>query len=120
MIGVGFLVSAISTFLVMFTTDFNMLLLLAVGTGVGGSLAMPAATAIATEIGRTHGMGTTFSVFNSGMTAGMIVGPMLAGVFKDLFGIWMVFPLGALIVLFGALWFLRLMRQAEAGEAGVI
>ena len=70
--------------------------------GVGGGLAFPAASAVATELGRNHGMGNVMGYFNQSMSFGMIAGPVIAGLVMDRLGISVVFIVGGSIGLIGS------------------
>jgi DHA1 family multidrug resistance protein-like MFS transporter len=58
---------------------------------VGGALSLPAVTAIIAEEGREFGSGSTVGVFNTAMSIGQIVGPVLSGVLLDYYGMGSVF-----------------------------
>ena len=60
-----------------------------------------------------NGMGTVMAVFNSGMSMGLILGPMGGGFFEGIFGLDFVFKGGSLVMLVGLVAFLILMRRAR-------
>lgn len=86
------------------------LLVLCLFVGLGAALAMPAASAMTVEEGRTYGMGSAMGVFTMAMSIGMAVGPLLSGVIADTVDVNSVFYLGAVMVLLGTglfIWFTR-------------
>ncbi len=87
----GNLLTAIPLILTPLVDCFTSLLILGTIMGVGGGLAFPAASAVATELGRRHGMGNIMGFFNQSMSFGMIVGPVISGFVMDLLGISVVF-----------------------------
>ena len=99
----GSLMTAVPLLLTPFAKDFVHLVLLAVCMGVGGGVAFPAALAVATVVGREHGMGNIMGTFNSAMSYGMIVGPIVSGWLLDLLGISVVFIFGGVVGIAGSL-----------------
>ena len=78
--------------------------------GLGGAIAMPAASALIVEEGRRFGMGSTMGAFAMAMSIGMAIGPLLSGVIADFASINLVFYFGASAGLIGTglfLWFTR-------------
>lgn len=58
---------------------------------LGGALSLPAVTAIIAEEGKKLGSGSTVGVFNTAMSIGQIVGPVLSGFLLDIYGMGSVF-----------------------------
>jgi DHA1 family multidrug resistance protein-like MFS transporter len=85
----------------------------------GSALMTPAITAIAAIEGRTLGIGTTMSVLQSAMSLGMMAGPLLSGVFADMFSLKPVFWLGSAISLLGLGLFVVLQPRADAKQVTV-
>ena len=81
--------------------------------GIGGGLALPAATAMAVEEGRTYGMGSAMGLISLGMGLGLGTGPILAGGTSDSLGLPYAFYLATLVGLAGALAFGRLTRAKQ-------
>jgi len=78
--------------------------------GLGGAIAMPAASALTVEEGRRFGMGSTMGIFAMAFSIGMAIGPLLSGVIADLVSINSVFYFGAIMGLIGTglfIWFTR-------------
>jgi len=90
--------------------NFWQLLGLCIFGAIGGSISMPAASALTVDEGRKFGMGTTMAMFAVAMSIGMAIGPILGGIIADYVGINSVFYLGAVMGLLGTslfIWFTR-------------
>ena len=98
----GNLIGAIPMFFTPFARSFSHLVIMGMVMGVGGGLAFPAASAVATKLGRSHGMGNVMGYFNQSMSFGMIAGPVIAGLVMDRFGISVVFIVGGSIGFIGS------------------
>jgi DHA1 family multidrug resistance protein-like MFS transporter len=83
----------------------------------GSALMMPAITAIAAIEGRSLGIGTTMSVLQSAMSLGMMAGPLISGVFADMFSLKPVFWMGSAISLIGLGLFVVLQPRADSKAA---
>ena len=90
--------------------NFWHLLVLCVLLGIGGAIAMPAASVLVISQGRKFGMGVTMATFSVAMSAGLAIGPILAGVMADFLSISSVFYFAAAVVLVGAVAFSRFTR----------
>ena len=78
--------------------------------GVGGAIALPAASALTVVEGRRFGMGSTIAVFAMAFSIGMVIGPLVGGVIADFANINSVFYFGAAIGLTGTtlfIWFTK-------------
>jgi len=78
--------------------------------GVGGAIALPAASALTVVEGRRFGMGSTIAVFAMAFSIGMAIGPVVSGVIADFANINSVFYFGAAIGLAGTtlfIWFTK-------------
>ena len=78
--------------------------------GVGGAIALPAASALTVVEGRRFGMGSTIAVFAMAFSIGMVIGPLVGGVIADFANINLVFYFGAAIGLVGTtlfIWFTK-------------
>jgi len=98
---IGNLVGTLPLLLTPLASSFVHLLILGIVMGVGSALAFPAAGAVATEIGRDHGMGNIMGYFNMAMSLGMITGAIGTGIVMDLLGLSYVFLLGGVIGIAG-------------------
>lgn len=77
---------------------------------IGDATSLPSASAMVIDEGRKYGMGISMSMFNMGLGVGMSVGPILAGLASDLFGIGAAFYFTAFVMLFSMIAFGRLTR----------
>ncbi|MFC2002963.1 MFS transporter [Chloroflexota bacterium] len=96
--------------LIPLASDFWQLLGLCVMGGLGGAIAIPAASALTVEEGRKFGMGSTIAILAMAMSIGMAAGPLLSGVVADLVNMNSVFYLGAATGFVGTalfIWFTR-------------
>jgi MFS family permease len=112
----GYLVSlAFAT--VLFAQGFFHLLLIGSVAGAVGAMAMPALSALAADEGHSSGMGAVMGVINMAMSAGMMVGPVLAGVFAEVFGLRGLFVCGAFVGGSGTLLFTWLTHERRVAMA---
>ncbi len=80
---VGSLISISFLALVPSMPSFWALLGLAFFGALGGTLSLPASSAMTVAEGRTYGMGSALGLFNMAMSAGMAIGPLLGGLVVD-------------------------------------
>jgi len=114
LMGFGMAASALVIFAIPFCRTVTHLFFLQVATGVASALGFPAAIATATRCGRKFkGMGTVMALFNSGMSVGLILGPLAGGVAAGIFGLDFVFKGGSLVVVGGLVAYIILMRRAS-------
>jgi len=91
------------------------LILASVVFGIGGGVCMPALMAAAVTVGdRNDAMGSVMAVLTVAHSLGMLGGSMMAGLMMDLFLLRAAFPLGALLMVTGAIAFLWLSRESHA------
>ena len=90
--------------------NFWQLFALCVLLGIGGAIAMPAASVLVISQGRRFGMGVTMATFSVAMSAGLAIGPILAGVMADFLSISSVFYFATAMVLVGTVAFSRFTR----------
>ena len=98
------------------TGSFLPLLMVCALGGIGGAIAMPAASALVVEEGRKYGMGSTIAVFSMAFGIGMATGPLLAGAIADNINVESVFYFGAIVGLMGIIaftWFTRHYRNSD-------
>lgn len=111
--GLAMIGSAAVIFAIPFCETVGHLFILQIATGTVGALGFPAAIAMATESGRRlSGMGTVMALFNSGMSIGLILGPLAGGLAQGIFGLDFVFKGGSLVVVAGSVAFVLLVRRA--------
>lgn len=88
---------------------WQLLALLLFG-GVAAGIATAPLTALYTEEGRTHGMGTAMSLETMAMTIGMGIGPIIGGIVTDVVNVASVFYLSAGVQLIGMSLFFMFTR----------
>jgi len=72
--------------------------------GIGGGIAMPSIMAMTVIIGNeTHSMGSIMSLLTMGHSLGMLLGPILAGIMRDVFQLETGFILGTFVIFLGVL-----------------
>ena len=120
LIVLGNCLTAVPLLLTPFAHDFVHLLILGIIMGTGGGLAFPAALAMATVVGRDHGMGNIMGYFNMAMSLGMIIGPLISGWVMDLLGVSVVFIFGGLLGVVGSLvCYFLLIQDEECAHANL-
>jgi DHA1 family multidrug resistance protein-like MFS transporter len=106
----GSLVSLAFLALIPFMQHLWQLLALCIFGAIGGTLSLPASSALTVEEGKKYGMGAAMGVLNMAMSIGMAVGPILGGLIADQVNINSVFYFGAGMGLLGTglfTWFTR-------------
>lgn len=101
----GSIIASLALFLMPFASGFYSLLFLSMIMGIGSAISIPAATAIIAILGKKYGMGGIMGVFNTGMSAGMVMSPVLSGVVMDTLGIDYVFYIGGVASIVGVVIF---------------
>ncbi len=87
-------------------TDYPTMLMISVGFGLSGGVAMPAMMAVAVLKGsQTESMGSVMAVLTVAHSLGMLVGAILAGLMMDWFDLRVAFILGACIMAAGTAFF---------------
>jgi MFS family permease len=95
-----------------FSSNFIQLLFWNMVMAVGSALSFPTTNAIMTVKGRNTGMASVMAVFNFAMSAGMALGPLIAGVIYDEIGLAWVFVVLSIISALGLLLFYPFMRKS--------
>jgi MFS family permease len=114
LMGVGIIASAAVIFAIPYCQSITSLFFLQAATGTAGALGFPAGLAMATQCGRRfNGMGTMMAVYNTGMSIGLILGPLGGGFLEGIFGLDFVFKGGSLVVVAGFVGYLFVMRRAK-------
>jgi MFS family permease len=96
---IGSFVGTIVLFMVPLCHDFTTLLLANVFIGLGAAISMPVATDIAVVIGKKVGMGFWMGIFNTTISLGIIIAPLMSGVVMDYSGINAVFYFAGILSL---------------------
>ena len=107
----GNLAFSTSFLLMPISPGFTALLILNIIIGLGGALSLPAITAIATQVGREYGMGSTMAVFNMAMSIGMAISPLISGVIMDTVGLSWVFYFGGIVIIMGTILFYWMVKS---------
>ncbi|MDD4875659.1 MAG: MFS transporter [Dehalococcoidales bacterium] len=94
---IGMFIYLLSVVFIPLMHNFWQLLLLCIPRAIGGSLSMPAATALTIEEGRKFGMGTTMAMLMMAMGIGFAIGAPISGVISDYIDINAVFYFAAII-----------------------
>lgn len=110
LVTIGGIINVIFMALIPLTHNFWQLLGLSVLGGIGGSISMPAASAISVEEGRKFGMGSTMALVFMAMSIGMVIGPILGGVITEATNINSVFYFSAAALVAGISLFMRLTK----------
>ena len=113
MIVSGSIISAVTLVCLPFGKGVVVYLLLSCIMGFGSAVSMPAASVLMVEHGKQAGMSTTMGIFDTAMSVGMIIGPLLSGIIMDYMGIAWVFYVGGIICLSGTAVFWLLARRVS-------
>jgi DHA1 family multidrug resistance protein-like MFS transporter len=101
LIAIGGYLGSLAFAAVFFAQGFVHLLLIGGITGAMGAMAMPALSAIAADEGHHGGMGAIMGVINMAMSAGMMIGPVLAGALAEIVGLRSLFIFAAVVGMIG-------------------
>jgi len=107
----GGLIASVGYIYMVQTSTITEIFIARIIVSIGGALSLPAVTAIIAEEGREFGTGSTVGVFNTAMSIGQIVGPVLSGVLLDFYGMGSVFYFSGLISFSSVLAFWLLSRS---------
>ncbi|MFH1105688.1 MAG: MFS transporter [Candidatus Aenigmatarchaeota archaeon] len=111
LISIGSMFTGATLFLFSFANGFLQLFLLSAAMGIGDAMVMAALTATSISLGRVHGMGSVTGAFNSVMSAGMVIAPLLAGFIMDRAGFAMVFYVGGFISILSVVAFYWVLKN---------
>lgn len=118
LIVIGSGIAAVALAAIPFSGSFWPLLAITSIIGVGGAIQQPAIMALTVDAGRTIGMGTSMGAYNTIFGIGMIIAPLMGGVFMDSIGVDAVFYVGGAISLIGTGIFAVLMHRNTRQSAG--
>lgn len=118
MIVIGSAIMALSIAAIPFSGSFLPLLMITSFVGIGGAIQQPAIMALTVDAGRTIGMGTSMGAYNTIFGVGMIIAPLMGGVFMDYIGVAAVFYVGGAISLIGTVIFAVMMQRSAHGTGG--
>jgi MFS family permease len=108
---VGLLVIGACTLSIPWIGSFALLVVVFVILGTFESMASPSINAITVEKGRAFGMGSVMGVFNTAMSAGLLIGSLAGGAIDDSYGIEWVFRYAAIFAFAGVVVFNVFMRR---------
>jgi len=108
---VGLLVVGACTLFIPWAGSFALLVVVFVILGTFESMASPSINAITVEKGRVLGMGSVMGVFNTAMSAGLLIGALAGGAIDDSYGTAWVFRYAAIFAFAGVVMFNVFMRR---------
>ena len=124
MIVIGTVIVSCSTVALVYVHELAAIAIFALLIGVGNAMAIAAATAVVALDGRTLGQGVTMGAFNTVMSIGIVVPPLIFGAMVTVWGIDSIFIFAGLISLLSLVpfWLLvirsrRLMPPPGKAEA---
>jgi MFS family permease len=100
---IGCSIASAALFVVPFANSFLQLVGLFAIIGIGEALIWPTLGAIAVEEGHHYGQGSMMGIFNMAMSAGILIGSLVAGSLMDLLGLKYVFYIVSVILILSAL-----------------
>ncbi len=112
---VGLLMVGVCSFVVPWAGSFALMMVVFVVLGIFESMASPSINAITVGKGRVLGMGSVMGVFNTAMSAGLLIGALAGGAIDDSFGTAWVFRYAAIFVFAGVVVFNLFMRREKQG-----
>ena len=98
-------------FIPLIAHNFRSLLIIDMFMGIGGAISMPSASAITVIAGKRYGMGASMGVFNTAMSVGMILAPLLSGMVMDTLGLIYIFYVAGIVSVLGILIFIYYVRK---------
>jgi len=108
---VGLLVIGACTLFIPWAGSFALLVVLFVILGTFESMASPSINAITVGKGRVLGMGSVMGIFNTAMSAGLLIGALAGGAIDDSYGTAWVFRYAAIFAFAGVVVFNLFMRR---------
>jgi MFS family permease len=114
----GSIIAAAAIAAIGWSNSFGQLIAISVALGLAGSLIVPSGSAMAVSLGRQRGMGTVMGLFNSALSFGTMIGPVIGGGLLDLAGVRLVFPAGALLGMAGLGCLLVMYKQDSPESSG--
>jgi MFS family permease len=112
----GSILSPVMMFLVPWTQNFYLLMLITLMMGIFSVVGRASAVAIRTERGRVYGMGVVMGAFTTSISTGQVLGPVLFGVVADFFPLKDAFYFGGAVGLLGSLLSYALMLKGVEGS----
>jgi MFS family permease len=109
----GSFLAIIAMIFIAWAQSFNDLLYASVALGLAGAFIVPAGSALAVALGRSRGMGRTMGLYNSSLSLGTMLGPVVGGALLDNTSVQMVFISGAVLGLLGWLALVTMYPQSK-------
>ena len=107
----GLLVMGACTLFIPWAGSFALLVVVFVILGTFESMAVPSVNAMTVEKGRVLGMGSVMGIFNTAMSAGLLIGALAGGAIDDSYGTAWVFRYAAIFAFVGVVVFNLFMRR---------
>lgn len=114
LISYGLFLSGLSLSIMPRVFNFYSLLALSSIMGLGGAISLPAALAVMAQEGRIYGHGSLMGLFNSAMSLGMILGPLVSGIIMDLFEVNFIFYFIGGATVMGSVLLIAVHRRTDA------
>ena len=120
MIVIGTVMVSFGTFALVYVHMLPAIALFALLIGVGNAMAISAATAVVALDGRTLGQGVAMGAFNTVMSIGIVVPPLIYGVMVTIWGIDSIYIFAGVISLLTLLpfWWLVLRSRQMVPPLG--
>ncbi len=112
----GNFVGAAGLFLIPFCNNIYILFAVMAVTGLGGAVSIPSGTAINAILGRKRGMGAVMGLFNTAMSAGLALGPLLMGAVMSYWNLDVTFFAAGGLVLLGTTAFIVMVWAFDLRE----
>lgn len=116
----GTLVVSFATLALPFVNNLLVIALIALAIGVGNAIAISAATAVVAIDGNELGQGVVMGAFNTIVSVGIVVPPLIFGTMLVVYGVDSIFVLAAIVSLVTLLpfWGLVLRSRRLVGQGG--
>lgn len=112
----GAFFSPFMMFLVPFTSNFYLLILITLVMGLFSAFSRASAITIRTERGRVYGMGAVTGAFTTSISIGQVAGPLAFGGIADLLKLTDAFYIGGAVGLIGSIVSYILLRREKTAE----
>ena len=114
----GTLLLSIATLALPYISNFFVIALIALLIGVGNAIAISSATAVVAIDGRELGQGVVMGAFNTVLSLGIVIPPLIFGIIMVTAGVDMIFITGAIIALLTLVpfWLLVLRSRRLVGR----
>lgn len=107
---IGGLTGSSFFFLIPYSGDFTILIIVNSIIGILWAISGPAITALAMDQGRECGMGCVLGLMDSATSLGMIIGPLIAGILMNFYGLPSVFFFSGTVGIIGIFLFYALLK----------